>query len=146
MRSVSVVAAVLIASLWIGGASAEPVPATAFACGTCGWCLGGHKNPHGGGESEGIHSYCIAVADCPHPDCVITFQTLPHADGIERLLADAEAGDAEAPITLVRKFGGSVTFNARRGALQLRHPCAQGQFIGHIPLTDAQLTRLAEDN
>lgn len=147
MKAVSVVIAVMVVSLWIGGASAEPAPVTAFACGSCGWCAAGHTNPSGeNAESEGIHSGCIAVAGCPHPDCVITFQTLPHADGIDRVLADAEAGDLEAPGTLVRRFGGSVVFNEQRGALQLRSPCVAGQFIGHIPLTTAQIERLAAEN
>lgn len=146
MKRVPVAVAVLIVSLWIGGASAEPAPVTAFACGTCGWCLAGHKNPYGGGESEGIHDGCIAVADCPHPDCVIAFNTLPHAAGIERLLAQVEEGHVEAPVAAVRQFGGSVVFNRQRGALQLRSPCSAGQFIGHLPLTAAQIERLvAED-
>ena len=147
MKSIFVLIAVLVVSLWIGGVSAEPTPVTAFACGQCDDCLGGHTNLSNPiGQSEGIHSQCIGVAGCPHPDCVITFQTLPHAEGIERLLAQVEEGNLDAPVTAVRRFGGSVVFNEERGALQLLSPCSAGLFIGHLPLTTAQIKRLVAEN
>jgi hypothetical protein len=126
----------IVVSICIGISASSVKPAQAFACGTCGNCLGGHTNPFGGGESEGIHSDCVAVAGCPHPGCVKTFQ--PTSSDVERMLVKVEGGDIKAAQTLLRKYPGVVVWNRERHALQLSAPCTGEGFIAHIPLTARQ--------
>lgn len=125
-----------LASLCSGLSGSSVKPAQAFACGTCGSCLGGHDNPLGGGQSEGVHSSCIAVSGCPHPDCIITLQ--PGEADFERVLVQVEAGDVRAAQTLLRKYPGNIVWNQHRRALQMRAPCFGDGFVGHVPLTDEQ--------
>ena len=130
-------------SLVLGGSM--PDRAQAFACGKCATCIGGHTNPYSelDRESEGIHAGCVAVAGCPHPDCIQSFA--PANTTIERALAAVETGDREAARTLLRSYPSSVVWNKERGALQLRAACVGDGFVAHIPLTEAQNRYLAAD-
>jgi hypothetical protein len=135
--------AVIVAGTCIGLSGSSPKRVQAFECGKCDTCVGGHTNPFSQSdrESEGIHSGCIAVAGCPHPDCIVTFQ--PSTSGIERVLADVEAGNVRAAKLLLRTYPGSIVWNKDRGALQMRAPCSGDGFVAHIPLTEAQNRFLA---
>ena len=141
MNVLAKVAVVASVCLVLTGGSAEPVQA--FACGQCGNCLGGHTNLWGVFESEGIHSGCVAVAGCPHPDCIETIQ--PTAVDIERVLVQVEAGDVNAAQALLRKYPSSFVWNRERHALQVRAPCFGDGFVGHIPLTDEQNRSLSDE-
>jgi hypothetical protein len=136
--------AVIVVGACIGLTGTVPEPVQAFACGKCDDCIGGHTNPFSQSdkESEGTHSGCIAVAGCPHADCIVTFQ--PSTAGIERVLADVEAGDVKAAKRLLRMYPTSIVWNQDRGALQMRAACSGDGFVAHIPLSEAQNRYLAE--
>ena len=114
-------------------------PFTMGGCGSCQWCIGGHKAPEGGGDIRSLHSWCMELADCNgHPGCNVTLGS-PTEDVLvaNQLLATIEEaihGNSGALVAL----GGdpAVRWNESRGALQVEGTCYES-VVAHIPVQRA---------
>ena len=128
----------------------SPVPPTGVAtshlsgpfvgpenCGTCSWCLGGHKAPQSsGGDIGSLHSWCMQSADCAHPACGSGAMNVtdPEPAGEDPLIPAIEralTGSKDALATLIEDP--RVEWNQARHALQVEGTC-DATVIAHIPV------------
>lgn len=113
-------------------------PFTMGACGSCQWCIGGHKAPEGGGDISSLHSWCMELADCNgHPGCNVTLGSPTEdvlANPLLDTIEDAIHGNSSALVALARNP--AVRWNESRGALQVEGTCDES-VVAHIPVRRA---------
>lgn len=109
-------------------------PFVQAACGTCKWCIAGHKAPAGGSDIQSLHDWCMELAECTgHPGCAVTLSA-PSLTERERLLETIEGairGETRALLALAGNR--AVRWNESRAALQVEGDCDES-VAAHIPV------------